>query len=186
MKDTFQLKREDGQMVEAKFKTLGVDYLPKIMELQEMVVDGLEDKQLYVASNEEEFRDFIEGKGEVVGCVTLHGDELIAMGVYGNLKYEKSNYGYDLDFSGEELLKVGQIETTIVREDFRGNRLQKRLCEILEQVGKENNTPIITATASPYNKFSVNTFISLGYEIVKDKIKYGGLRRYVLMKDLNK
>ena len=48
----------------------------------------------------------------------------------------------------------------------------------------KNNNELLCATASPYNKFSVNTFINLGYEIKKDKLKYGGLRRYVLVKNL--
>lgn len=186
MKDTLELKRKDGEIVNARFKILDTNYIPKIMELQKNVVDGLDDKQLYVPSEEEEFREFIEGKGAIIGCVTIKDNELVAMGVYGNLKYEKTNYGYDLGYQGDELLKVGQIETTIVRDDFRGNRLQKRLCELLEKIGKENNTPIMSATASPYNEFSVNTFISLGYEVVKDKVKYGGLRRYVLAKNLDK
>ena len=113
-----------------------------------------------------------------------YDDEIIAMGVYAKKGYDKGNYGYDIELKGEELLNVGQIESTVVREEYRGNKLQRIICEELEKIAIENNTKIVCATASPYNEFSVNTFKSLGYEIKKDKIKYGGLRRYVLVKEL--
>ena len=58
------------------------------------------------------------------------------------------------------------------------------MCLKLEEIGKNKGSKIMMATASPYNPYSVNTFKSLGYEIVKDKIKYSGLRRYVFMKNI--
>lgn len=184
MNRVIELKKKDGSMVKAILKKLDFEYMSKIMEFQDIIYDGLEDKQLYSPSKEEELRNFISEKGNIVGCVT-EDDELIAIGVYCKLGYDKDNYGYDIDLDGEDLLKVGQIESTLVKEEFRGNRLQKIICEILEDIGRKNNTPIMCATASPFNPYSVNTFKNLGYTIVKDKIKYGGLRRYVLVKELD-
>ena len=37
-----------------------------------------------------------------------------------------------------------------------------------------------------HNKYSLKSFLDLGYEIKKDKLKYGGLRRYVVAKELQK
>ena len=124
-------------------------------------------------------------KVDILGCVTVEDNNLVAMGVYAKLGYQKSNYGYDIELEGKELLKVGQIESTVVRDDFRGNKLQKIICEHLEKIGKEKNTPIMCATTSPYNEYSLNTFKTLGYTVRKDKLKYGGLRRYVLVKNYN-
>ena len=172
MRKILKLKRKDGQLVEAKMKELNLDYIDKIMELQKIIIDGLENKELYA-----------DTEGKIIGYVT-EDDEIIAMGVYAKKGYDKGNYGYDIELKGEELLNVGQIESTVVREEYRGNKLQRIICEELEKIAIENNTKIVCATASPYNEFSVNTFKSLGYEIKKDKIKYGGLRRYVLVKEL--
>ncbi|MGG7177923.1 GNAT family N-acetyltransferase [Clostridium paraputrificum] len=183
MEKVIELKRKDGQKIKAKLILLDDNYMDKIMELQEVIYLGLDDKQLYSPSTKEEFSEFISEKGRIVGCVT-EDNELVAMGVYCKLGYEESNYGYDIELHGEELLKVGQIESTLVKAEYRGNRLQKKICEVLEAIGKANNTPIMCATASPYNDYSVNTFKNLGYKIAKDKIKYGGLRRYVLVKEL--
>lgn len=184
MNKILKVKRKDGKIINVKLKYLDLNYIDKIMELQEIILEGLDDKRLYVATDREGFIDYINGFGKIVGYVT-EDDELIAVGAYIQKKYNKANYGYDIDLEGEDLLKVGQIESTLVKEDYRGNRLQKIICEILEEIAKKEGNTVLCATASPYNEFSVNTFKNLGYEIKRDKIKYGGLRRYVLVKELN-
>ena len=176
-----RLKRKDEVEVKAELKELTISYLYKIMELQKIIIDGLENKELYADTEREEFEEYIKKNGKILGCVT-EDDELIAMGVYAKKGYDKSNYGYDIGLDNEELLKVGQIESTVVKEEYRGNKLQKIICEELEKIAVKEDTKIVCATASPYNEFSVNTFKSLGYEIKQDKLKYGGLRRYVLAK----
>ena len=168
-----RLKRKDEVEVKAELKELTISYLDKIMELQKIIIDGLENKELYADTEREEFEEYIKKNGKILGCVT-EDDELIAMGVYAKKGYDKSNYGYDIGLDNEELLKVGQIESTVVKEAYRGNKLQKIICEELEKIAVKEDTKILCATASPYNEFSVNTFKSLGYEIKQDKLKYGG------------
>lgn len=181
MNNILNLKRKDGIEVKVELKVLNISYLDKIMELQKIIIDGLENKELYADTEREEFEEYIKKNGKILGCVT-EDDELIAMGVYAKKGYDKSNYGYDIGLENEELLKIGQIESTVVKEEYRGNKLQKIICEELEKIAVKEDTKILCATASPYNEFSVNTFKSLGYEIKKDKLKCGGLRRYVLAK----
>ena len=43
---------------------------------------------------------------------------------------------------------------------------------------------MIAATVAPENIYSLNTFIKREYKIMADKLKYGGLRRYVVMKEI--
>lgn len=183
MKKILDLKRKDGEMIKGEIRELDSSYIEKIMEIQEVILNGLEDKQLYAPTEREEFLEYFNMCGKLIGCLTKE-DGLVAMGVYVKKGFEEGNYGYDLDIEGDDLLKVGQIESTIVREDYRGNKLQKIMCEMLEEIGGEDGTTIMTATASPFNEFSVNTFKNLGYKICKEKIKYGGYKRYVLMKEL--
>ena len=178
------LNKKDGKNIEAELKLLDLSYIDKIMEFQHNIYDGLENKDFYSCSNKEDFEKTINGKGKIIGCVSLTNNELISMGVYIEYGYENHNYGYDLEIKGEELLKVGQLEATIVSEAYRGNRLQKIMCETLEEVAQKAGMKYICATAAPNNKYSVNTFNELGYKIMADKLKYGGLRRYVLMKEI--
>lgn len=176
------LKRNDGVKKIGVFRWLDFSYLDDIVDLNEDILEGIENKEIYARTTREEFEEYLKENGKIIGCIV--DSKLIAMGVYIALKYDKRNYGYDLDIRGENLLEVCQIESTVVTKEFRGNKLQKKICEILEDVGKHRNMKIISATASPINPYSVNTFIDLGYEIAKEKEKYGGLRRYILKKDI--
>lgn len=183
MQEILKLKNKKGNYINAEIKILDSTYIDKIMLFQDEITKGLEDKQLYAPSNKDEFIECIESKGKVVGILD-NNNEIIAIGVYIKKGYDKENYGHDLNLEEKDLLKVSQIESTLVKDNFRGNGLQKIICEKLEDIAREEDMKFIIATASPYNKYSVNNFINLGYEIKKDKLKYGGLRRYVLAKEL--
>jgi len=179
------LKKKDGNNIDVEFKLLDLTYIDKIMEIQQKIYDGLDNKDFYSCSDKEEFIETINGKGKILGCVSLENNELIAMGVYIEYGYEDHNYGYDIEIKEEELLRVAQIESTVVLDEYRGNKLQKIMCEIIEQIGKDAGMKYMCATAAPDNKFSVKTFEDLDYSVMADKLKYGGLRRYVLMKKIN-
>lgn len=183
MEEKLKLKNKSGIIVNARYKILDLSYIDKIIKLQDSIMDDLEDKQLYAPTEKDEFISYLRNGGKIIGYLDEE-NELIAMAVYIKKGYEKGNYGYDLDLEGEKLLEVGQVESTVVRSDYRGNGLQRVLCEKIEDIAKGEKVKILTSTASPYNKYSVNTFEKLGYEIKRDKFKYGGLRRYVLAKEI--
>lgn len=183
MEELLKLKNKSGNIVNIKYKILDLSYIDKIMELQDKIMEDLEDKQLYAPTDKEEFVECIVKNGKIIGCLD-ENEDLIAMGAYVKKGYSNGNYGYDLGIEGEMLLNVAQVESTVVRSDYRGNGLQKMLCEKIEEIAKNEKVKILASTASPYNKYSVNTFEKLGYKIKKDKLKYGGLRRYVLAKEI--
>lgn len=183
MEEILKLKNKSGNIVNVRYKILDLSYIDKIIKLQDIIMDGLEDKQLYAPTEREEFVNYFKIGGKIIGYLD-DKDELIAMAVYLKKGYEKGNYGYDLGIEGEMLLNIAQVESTVVRSDYRGNGLQRVLCEKIEDIAKVESVKLLASTASPYNEYSVNTFRKLGYEIKKDKIKYGGLRRYVLAKEL--
>jgi ribosomal protein S18 acetylase RimI-like enzyme len=177
------LKRRDGSNIEAELKELDLSYINKIMKIQNDIYEGLLNKDFYFCSEQEEFENIINGKGKIFGITADENNELIAIAVYVEYGYDEENYGYDIQIKGEELLKVGQIESTIVAENYRGNKLQKKLCEQLEKTARDSGIKYICATVAPENKYSLNTFMELGYKISIEKLKYGGLRRYVLVKE---
>lgn len=186
MRKEIILKKKYDTDVQAQLKILDISYIDKIIKLEREIYSGLENKEFYSCSSREEYEEKLNGDGAIVGCVNLENDELVAIGAYVEYGYREHNYGYDFGIDGKELLKVAQIESTIVLNDYRGNKLQKIMCEALEEMAINNKMKIISATVAPYNKFSLNTFKNLGYNIVADKLKYGGLRRYVLMKELKR
>lgn len=177
------LKKKDGSNIKAELKELDLSYINKIMKLQHEIYEGIADKDFYFCSKQEEFESVISEKGRILGCIAAENNELIAIGVYVQYGFEEQNYGYDIKIQGEDLLKVGQVEAMLVSEKYRGNRLQKIICTQLEKSVKEENIKYICATVAPDNKYSLNTFKELGYKIIVEKLKYGGLKRYVLMKE---
>lgn len=179
-----KISKNHERNVEAVIKFLDIKYLDKIIELEKTMYDNLENKEYYCCSSREEFTDIFLNNGKIVGCVIDETDELVAIGVYVCRGYDEHNYGYDFNIKGEELLKVGQIESTVVSAEYRGNGLQNLMYSIIEDIAKENGNKIIAATVAPGNVYSLNTFKKRGYEIMADKLKYGGLRRYVVMKEI--
>lgn len=178
-----QIRRKDNKLVNVTLKELDNSYIDAIVELQQDIISGLDNKELYADSGRESFLECIKEKGKVIGCVT-EDNYLIALGVYASYGYDEENYGYDFGFKEEELLFVGQIESTVVRSEYRGNKLQKIICEVLEEFAVNDKKKYIGATVSPKNKYSLDTFISRGYEIVDEKIKYGEFNRYILRKEI--
>lgn len=178
------LNKKDGSNVDAILTELDMSYIDKIMKLQKSVYEKMPNKDFYASSEKEEFENVIKGNGKIVGCVNSSNDELIAMGVYVEYGYNEHNYGYDVNIEADKLLKVGQLESTVVLENYRGNKLQKLICKYLEDVGKESGMKYICATVAPDNKYSLNTVLELGYKIMLEKLKYGGLKRYILMKEI--
>lgn len=164
-------------------KVLDIKYLDKILDLQELIIDYLGNKELFVKTDRDSIIEIISGDGIIVGC-TDEKDNLIAFGALFIPKLKEENLGYDLNLSYDELIKLGHIEATVVHPNYRGNKLQKIICSNLECLAKDCGCEILCATVSPINIFSLNTFTSLSYSIVTEKIKYGGYNRYILRKDI--
>lgn len=162
---------------------LEISDLDSIMALQHKVYEALENKEIFAKSDKKGFEEAICGLGQLIGYKTLAG-ELIALGAYISYGYNEHNYGYDLEFEEDKLPTVGQIEATIVDPGFRGLGLQRKLCKALEEVARTEGKSCVMATVSPLNPYSLNNFLAEGYENRREKLKYGGLRRYILCKEL--
>ena len=93
------------------------------------------------------------------------------------------NYGYDLGFSEEELLRVINMDSAAVHPDYRGLGLQKRLMETAQAEIVKEGEKIRLCTVHPENRFSLNNVRKQGYTIQKKMEKYQSVR-YILRKDV--
>lgn len=177
-----KIKDSYEKIIDVEMITLSNEYLNKIMELQDRIFNSLENKSFFAKTEKFEFEDIINKSGEVIGVVT-ENDELIAFGAMVKPELKDFNLGYDLNFDNKKLMEIAHIESTVVHPDFRGNRLQKMLVQNLEEIAKEKECDIFCATVAPNNEFSLNTLLKLDYKIVLEKEKYGGLKRYILIKE---
>lgn len=115
--------------------------------------------------------------------VAIDGDQIAAAFdiLYPGL--ETYNYGYDLEFSEEELLQVIHMDTAAVHKDYRGMGLQTRMVCTAEEEISGQGKKILLCTVHPDNKYSLNNMLKQGYEIQKRVEKYGS-ERFILRKNI--
>ena len=94
------------------------------------------------------------------------------------------NLGYDLKFDEEQRKQSAHMEIAMVRKEYRGQGLQRKMMEESEQILKEQGYHYLLGTAHPDNVASVNTFLKLQYEQVMTKEKYGGMKRSIFCKEI--
>lgn len=86
------------------------------------------------------------------------------------------NYGYDLGFSKEALLRTVNMDTIVVHPDYRGQGLQRLLMKEAELWAVAQGYQTLMCTVHPDNSFSLNNMLKLGYRIEKTIPKYGSIR----------
>lgn len=70
MINSLKVKRKDGEIIEIKLRELKLSDINKIIKLQELIINGLENKELYADSKREEFEEYINCNGKIIGCLT--------------------------------------------------------------------------------------------------------------------
>ena len=80
--------------------------------------------------------------------------------------------------------KCADIDGVIVLPLYRGNGLQKKLINFLENRAKEKGITNIVAEVTFGNEHSLNNLKELGYEIKTWYQKDENIKRYILLKRL--
>ena len=92
--------------------------------------------------------------------------------------------GRDAGLPEEELPLVAHMDTAAVLPQYRGHQLQYRLMQAAEADLRAMGFRYRMGTIHPDNVYSMNNGLKQGYQIIGEKLKHGGLRRAILMKDL--
>lgn len=135
-------------------------YLDPPEVLREMMADGT--MELWVA---------VDG-GCLAGALSI---------LHPGLK--EYNYGYDLGFTEDQLLKVINMDSAAVHPDYRGQGLQRLLLHTAEQELQGSGERYLLCTIHPENQFSLNNALKQGYVIQKTLPKYGAVR-HILRKNI--
>lgn len=115
--------------------------------------------------------------------LAMDEDQLAAVFAIVHPGLQSCNYGYDLGFCEEDLLRVVHMDTAAVHPNYRGLGLQIRMIQIAEGEISGKGKQILLSTVHPENRFSLNNMLCQGYAIQKRVGKYGS-ERYVLRKDI--
>ncbi|MBQ7916409.1 MAG: GNAT family N-acetyltransferase [Firmicutes bacterium] len=94
------------------------------------------------------------------------------------------NLGYDVGLTAEQLPLVAHMDTAAVLSPYRGHHLQHRMMALAEEDLKKAGYRYLCVTAHPDNHYSGNNMLSLGYQIITTKEKYGGFLRNIFMKEV--
>ncbi len=162
-------------------KGIPEDTEPFIALLQE-VRQGMEHPEWFFLDPAEEVRAMLNS-GAMELWVAMDGQRLAGAFDITIPGLDGYNYGYDLGFDRDALLRVVNMDTAAVHPDYRGLGLQKKLMETAEEAVRERGAHILLCTVHPDNRFSLNNILGQGYSIVCRLPKYGS-QRYILRKDV--
>jgi hypothetical protein len=172
-----------GKEVPCDFIFLDKTRLADIMNLQDLIVQELDDPELFHPGTIQFIEEHIQKRGRIIAAFS--GDILIAYRVLSFPGTNHDNLGIDLGLPKNELQRVAHLEFFVVHPDFRGNALQMKTLpltiRILHDLGYEH----LCATVSPKNYPGVSNLLKGGFVIKELKEKYKGKLRYILYQNLN-
>lgn len=165
-------------------KRLYLEDLPEIEKIQQHVIDSLPDKGTLQPLSTEEFLFILNERGLLVGAYAE--DRLIGFRALLVPEIDAEHLGYDLGLPEEDLPHVIYQEISVVLPEYRGNRLQQKLADVImkELPNLAGHFRYVCCTVAPLNIPSLKDKFSQGMHIGALKEKYDGMLRYILVKDL--
>lgn len=156
--------------------------LDSFLHLLQDVRQQMEHKEWFYLDPPEDVRRMMED-GSMQLWVAMDGMRMAAAFDMILPGLNPGNYGYDLNFSDRNLLRVINMDTAAVHPDYRGLGLQRRLMQEAEMEIRKMGRYILLCTIHPENRFSLNNALKQGYRIERKLCKYGSVR-YILRKDI--
>ncbi|WP_210364053.1 GNAT family N-acetyltransferase [Bacillus sp. REN3] len=178
------IKNGKGAEQDYIVRRLGMEDLEGILSVQGKVVSLLSDKKVLQPLAEEEFRDILQGRGLMIGAFV--GSSLVAFRALLVPEVDDGHLGRDIGIEEDLLEKVIYQEISNVLPEYRGNKLQRTLAILIMQEleKEERDYRYACCTVAPFNIPSLKDKFDQGMEIAALKEKYGGMLRYVFVKDL--
>lgn len=165
-------------------KRLYLEDLPIIEQVQRKVIDALSDKTALQPLTTEEFLFILNERGVLIGAFVE--ERLIGFRALLIPDIDEEHLGYDLGLPTDELPQVIYQEISVVLPEYRGNRLQQKLAEvIMKELPKlKERFRYVCCTVAPMNIPSLKDKFSQHMHIGAFKEKYENMQRYILVKDL--
>lgn len=167
---------------EFEFIRCGEESLEEICAIQEETFRTLDNPELLRRNTKETLLACLREPHTTLGA--YYDGRMAAFAVLYVANDSAENLGRDIGVTEEELPKVANVKLVIVRGEFRGNGLQRRLIQRLEELARNQGIQTLCATVSPENDYSIRNFEALGYRFYACKTKYGNLKRNLYAKTL--
>lgn len=154
----------------------------QFIRLLDTVREAMEHKEWFYLDPHGFVREMMKtGKMEL--WVAMDGERMAAAFDILRPGLDEYNYGYDLNLTKEQLLRVINMDSAAVLPEYRGLGLQRKLIAMGEEQLRREGKRILLCTVHPDNRFSLDNVLKQGYQIQKKLDKYGSVR-YLLRKDL--
>lgn len=161
--------------------------LPTVLDCMNEIYRELPEKSWFSMDEREDLIRYmtVSGFGLKAEAVSADGrKELAAVFVARTSDLGDENLGSYLELDDSQRSLVAHMEIAMVRSACRGYGLQKKLMKVAEEQLCSAGFRRLMGTAHPDNVYSVHNFQDLGYEIVAEALKYGGLPRYIFCKKI--
>lgn len=162
---------------------LDEDDLQEIIKLQEIVLNNLNDHELYHPASKELLQEYLRRHRSAIGVEI--DESLVGFSCIHMPGGNEQNLGRDIGMSPEDLEKAANIQFTFVHPDYRGNAFQMKLIKHLLDIIKDLGYCHALCTVSPKNFHSLRNMFQNDLLIKEITTKYGGLLRYILYKNIN-
>ncbi|OUM68532.1 hypothetical protein PIROE2DRAFT_3663 [Piromyces sp. E2] len=151
-----------------------------ILKLQDDVIEHLKDKSVLRCNTKEMFIHCMDEPNLTLGV--YHNNTLIALSIFVDEKGTSEDLSINIKKDSNDV--CANFKLVIVKDEYRGMHLQINLMWILERYAYENGYTKLCTTVSPDNKYSLNNIEKSSYKFEMEVKKYGGLNRYLYVKDI--
>lgn len=148
----------------------------------EDIRNGMKNKEWFYLDPADNVREYMSN-GTMQLWLAMDGTRIAAIFDTLTPGLAAYNYGHDLGFSEEELMRVVHLDTAAVHPDYRGLGLQRALIQNAQRELSGSGEKILLCTVHPENRYSLENVQKQGYIIQKKLEKYGSVR-YILRKDI--
>lgn len=164
-----------------EYRHITPEDLKDVLELQILVYENLENKEVLETIEAEEFIEMIE-QGFIIGM--FKGEELKAVRAMYIPPVDDPEH-LASDGGVEQREEVIYSEITFIHPDARGQGLQTKLGrELIKKVRDDGRFNYVFTTVMPTNLPSLKDKLRLGFKIVNTRYMYGGKLRHVLQLNL--
>lgn len=177
----YVLKNSDGAALNIQIKKCRADEHDDIVKLQNIVYEGIDDRETFVLTTAEELAESLD-KDICLG-VYFEGS-LIAFTLMISNRCSPRNLGYHLEYDEAICQKCVTNDTTFVHPDYIGFGIQRCLLSLKIDIALGLGADEMLTTVSPKNTISLKNIMSEGFEIAAKKPMYGDYERYILRKAL--
>lgn len=166
-----------------EMRSMNENDLEDIIELQSVVIQNMNDREIYRTHSIDYFIEHIQMGSYAIGTFT--DDGLIAYSILYFPGENEDNFGRDILLPTEELDKVAQLATVAVHPAYRGNSLQKKMYAVSLDVAKGLGFQHACCMVSPKNYSSLQNIFSHGLFIKALKMKFDRRLRYIMHRHLD-